>query len=79
MILTLKMPKKEKTMTREIKVNKIMLETNDQLTEDEINAIKKSLSGQTIKTVSPDGTNQGLRFIEAICHVESVHTPQMIT
>ena len=62
-------------MTREIKV-KMTLETEYQLTEDETNAIKKSLSGQTIKTVSPDGTSRSLRFIEAICHVESVHTPQ---
>jgi len=61
---------------REIKA-KMTIEIEEQLTEDEINAIKKSLSGQMIKTLNADGIESRIvGIIENICHVEPVHTPQ---
>jgi hypothetical protein len=66
-------------MTREIKV-KVTLETEEQLTEDEVNAIKKSLSGQMIKILNADGLESRIVGIfEHVVHVEPVHTPQTMT
>jgi len=62
-------------MTREIKV-KMTLETEDQLTEDEINAIKKALSGQIIKTLNVDGKESLIiGCFEHIVHFHPVHHP----
>ncbi|OGX34156.1 MAG: hypothetical protein A3F87_01385 [Omnitrophica WOR_2 bacterium RIFCSPLOWO2_12_FULL_51_24] len=62
-------------MTREIKKVTVTLETGEPLTEDEINAIKKSLSGQLIKTLTPrDVQGVCIGNIEAICHVHPNHT-----
>lgn len=63
-------------MTREIKL-KVTLESEDQLTEAEMNDIKKALSGQIIKTVNVAGKESSIvGIIESITHVHPVHTPQ---
>lgn len=65
-------------MSREVKV-KVTLETEEKLTEDEVNALKKALSGQLIKTLSSDGIESRIfGIIENICHVEPVHTPHTL-
>jgi hypothetical protein len=63
-------------MKREIKA-KVTIETEEQLTEAEIESIKKALGGQLIKTVNSEGKDRMIvGIIEHICHVEPVHTPQ---